>query len=302
MLIRPSTAFATTARLTPDPPELRGALFQQEPDGTVKILRTSGQTSPDGPPDIPIEALHQGEVFLSVNGIDQDWQGHQQQIKDWYHGGFSNGANWNRPVIGIHEGDRPGAADIGRVFKNTMLLKRLQAHLGTVEAVKQAAYNNDPSVKAIHDQVRQSLAAGRQVTLMAHSGGGSQVALALTLLSREGEGAWADEITSKVRVMGTAATATRGDFERAGVKDENLFLTSSQNDAVPAFYRTDTDLKNPISLLRGGVRGLSLYVKNKFQLGQWHEGHYIFSQNDRPGGNRIVDFLNGAPGGSYPIA
>ncbi len=137
---------------------------------------------------------------------------------------------------------------------------------------------------------------------MAHSGGGSQVALALTLLSQEEDGAWADRITEGVRVMGTAATATQGDFQRAGIKNENLFLTYSKNDAVPAFYRTDTSLKKPLSVLRGGVRGLSLYVKNRFQLGKWHEGHYIFAQNDVAGGNRIVDFLNGGPGGIYPTA
>ncbi len=146
MLIRPLAATNVPPRtmFKPDPVELHGALFQQNPDGAVRVLKHSGQTLPDGPPDIPQSALHQGEVFLSVNGIDQDWAGHHQQIKDWYHAGFPNGANWDRPVLGVHEGDRPGMADIGRVFRNTFLLKGLQAGLGTPEAVKRRPTKTTP--------------------------------------------------------------------------------------------------------------------------------------------------------------
>ena len=74
-----------------EPPELYGALFQQQRDGTVKVLRYSGQTSPGTRPDIGEDAAPDGEVFISVNGIDQSWADHRQQITDWYHGGFESG-------------------------------------------------------------------------------------------------------------------------------------------------------------------------------------------------------------------
>lgn len=282
-------------------PELRGALFQQNRDGTVRVLKYSGQTSPDSPPDIGPDAAVGGEVFLSVNGIDQDWAGHRQQIKDWYHGGFANGADWQRPIIGIHEGDRDGSADILRVLKNTFLLKSLQAGVLSPGTVRKLAYRNDPSVKTIHDQLRQSLAVGRKVTLMAHSGGGSQVALALSLLSEEKDGLWEEAIGRSVRVMCTAATCTHDDLARAGVRDENLFTTYSKQDSVPGFYRTPTDLRKPWSILRAGARGLYLRMREKVKPGPWHQGHYIFDRNTDSDGCRIVKFLEGAKGGVYPI-
>lgn len=284
-----------------EPPELRGALFQQEPDGTVKVLRYSGQTSPTSPPDIGDDAAVNGEVFISVNGIDQDWPSHRQQIKDWYHGGFATGADWNRPIIGIHEGDRDGAADIVRILKNTFILKSLESGVTGLEKTRKAAYRNDPSVKTIHDQLRQSLAVGRQVTLMAHSGGGSQVALALALLAQEGDGQWRDEIEDKVRVMGTAATCHRNDLRRSGVADENIFMTYSKKDPVPGFYQTPTSLKNPFSILRAGARGLGLLARGLIKPGPWHQGHYIFEHNMTSKGSRIVNFLEGGQGGTHRL-
>lgn len=307
MLIRPSFVVtppaATTRSVTPlgEPPELRGALFQQERDGSVKILKFSGQTSPSSPPDIGDDAAVGGEVFVSVNGIDQDWAGHRQQIKDWYHGGFANGADWQRPIIGIHEGDREGAADLTRVLKNTVLLKSLQAGFLSTGTVQKLAYRNDPAVKTIHDQLRQSLAVGRKVTLMAHSGGGSQVALALSLLAEEKDGLWEEAIGRDVRVMATAATCTRDDLLAAGLKNENIFTTYSKRDSVPGFYRTATDLRRPWTILRAGARGLYLRVREKMKPGPWHQGHYIFDQNTTAEGCRIVQFLEGGKGGVYPL-
>lgn len=309
MLIRPSVAPpasspAAASLVLPyaEPPELRGALFQQNRDGTVRLLRTSGQTSPTSPPDIGEDAAVGGEVFISINGIDQDWAGHVRQIKDWYHGGFANGANWQRPVIGIQEGDRDGAADIKRVLKNTFLLKGLQAGVLSTGTVRKLAYANDPSVKTIHDELRQSLAVGRKVTFMAHSGGGSQLALAMSLLAEEKDGLWEDAISRDVRVMCTAATCTRDDLRQAGVKDENIFTTYSKQDSVPGFYRTATDLRRPWTILRAGARGVYLRVREKFKPGPWHQGHYIFDQNTTSDGSRIVKFLEGGKGGVYPLA
>jgi hypothetical protein len=309
MLIRPSLPGSVHPKARPaavhgpqeEPPELYGALFQQETDGTVRVLRYSGETSPTSPPDIGEDAAGDGQVFLSVNGIDQDWVSHRQQITDWYHGGFAiSGAHLDRPIIGIHEGDRKGAADVLRILKNTLILKTFQGGMGSLETIREAAYANDPSVKTIHDQVRQSLAVGRQVTLMAHSGGGSQVALALTLLSEEG-GEWQQAISDRVRVMGTAATTTRQDLRRAGVEEDNIFLTYSKRDSVPGFYTTPTSMTRPFSILRAAGRGLFLRLRETLKPGPWHEGHYIFEHNMTERGSRIDAFLQGGGGGTYRI-
>ena len=147
MRIAPSTPSLVHPGVLLDPPKYNGAIFQQDSDGTVKILKLSGQTSPDGPPDIGPEAAPNDEVFISVNGIDQDWEEHHQQIKDWWQGGFPNGANFERPVIGIHQGNRPGLADQVRVFKNTMLLKTLQAGWSSAEKTQSPPIRTTPRSK-----------------------------------------------------------------------------------------------------------------------------------------------------------
>lgn len=296
----PQPSFALP-RVLLDPPKYNGALFQQNPDGQVKILKLSGETSPDGPPDIKDDGVVGGEVFLSVNGIDQDWEEHHQQIKDWWHGGFASGEDLKRPIIGIHEGNRPGLKDQFRIFKNTMLLKQLQGGFSSPEKIQKAAYKNDPSVKAVHDQLRQNLSVGRKITLMAHSGGGSQVALAMAILAKEDDGLWQSAISKDVRVLGTAATATRDDFRQAGVEDQNIFLTYSPRDPVPSFYTTPTSLRRPWTLARAAIRGLGVSFKTGFQAGPYHEGAYIFEKNLTPEGNRITRFAQGGPGGTYPL-
>lgn len=305
MRIAPSTPALAPSLVHPgvllDPPKYNGALFQQAPDGEVKILRLSGETSPDGPPDIGTDGAVNDEVFISVNGIDQDWEEHHQQIKNWWHGGFSDGADLKRPVTGIHQGNRPGLADQVRVFKNTMLLKTLQAGWCSTEKIQKSAYKSDPAVKTIHDQLRQNLAVGRNITMMAHSGGGSQVALALAILSREDDGLWAEAISKNVRVLGTAATATRDDFQQSGVQDKNIFLTYSLRDPVPSFYRNPTSFKKPWTMVQATLQGLAVSVSTGFRAGPHHEGQYIFEQNMTPDGNRIAKFVEGGPGGTYQL-
>lgn len=301
MRIAPSSPGLALPRVLLDPPKYNGALFQQNPDGKVEILKLSGQTSPEGPPDIGGDAAPNNEVFISVNGIDQDWEEHHQQIKNWWHGGFPNGADLGQPIVGIHEGNRSGLSDQVRVFKNTLLLKKLQAGWSSAEKIQKAAYKNDPSIKTIHDQLRQNLAVGRKLTLMAHSGGGSQVALAMSILAKEDDGLWAEAIGKNVRVLGTAATATRDDFRQAGVEDQNIFLTYSLRDPVPSFYRTPTSLRKPWTIAQAAARGLAVSVRTGFQAGPYHEGQYIFDKNMTPRGNRITKFVEGGPGGTYQL-
>ena len=123
----------------------------------------------------------------------------------------------------------------------------------------------------------------------------------MAILAKAEDGAWAEAISEKVRVLGTAATATRDDFRQAGVQDENIFLTYSLRDPVPSFYRTPTSLKKPSSIARAAARGLAVSARTGFQAGPYHEGQYIFGQNMTPEGSRIVKFVEGGPGGTYQL-
>ncbi len=289
-------------RLTEEPPELRGVLFQQDRDGTVTLLRRSGETDPTGPPDIPRDAAVDGEVFISVDGIGQDWTRHREQIRDLFHGGLPSGSNLQRPVIGIHEGEgKDGISDGLRIVKNTLILKSLQAGILSASKAKRLAYRNDPAVKTIYDQLRQSLEVGRHVTFMAHSGGGAQVALAMSMLALEENGRFEDAIGTKVRVLATAPAASERDFLAAGVASENLYLTGSGKDPVHRFYRRHMDFRRPpsvVSAVADGLVGSARFLLNK---GPYHSGEYIFEQNQTHNGSHIAEFLHGGPGEYRPI-
>ena len=284
--------------LQEEPPELRGLLFQQERNGDVRVLKYSGQTNPDGPPDIPEDAAIDDEVFISVDGIGQDWDRHRSQIQDWFHGGADYGTELRRPIIGIHEGEgKSGLHDGLRIVKNTLLNKGLQSGWMSPERVRELAYKNDPSVKTIHDQLRQSLQVGRQVTFMAHSGGAAQVALAMSLLATDNDRDWSSELAEKVRVLGTAPAAHRKDFEWAGVKPENIMITGSKKDPVYRFFSNYLEPLKPWSVLPFLYNGVKTSLKFLAKPGPYHQGEYIFSRNKSERGvHAIGEFLDGGPG------
>lgn len=289
-------------RLAEEPPELRGVLFQQDHDGTVTLLKRSGETDPNGPPDIPPDAAVDGEVFISVDGIGQDWTRHREQIRDLFHGGLPVGVDLQRPVIGIHEGEgKNGISDGLRIVKDTLILKSLQAGILSPARAKNSAYRNDPAVKTVYDQLRQSLEVGRQVTFMVHSGGGAQVALAMSILALEEGERFGDAIGDSVRVLATAPAATEQDFLNAGVERENLFLTGSGRDPVHRFYRQHTDFRQPISLLAALADGLVGTGRFVMDRGPHHSTEYIFENNRTPNGSHIERFLDGGPGGYFPV-
>lgn len=289
-----------TYKFNEEPPDMKGLLFQQEQDGSVQILARSGETDPDSSPDIPDSALHGDQVFISVDGIGQDWSRHREQIRDWFQGNADYGVDLGGTVIGIHEGEGKNALSDGwRIVKNTALLKALQDGVGDVDKLRDAAYANDPSVKTIHDQLAQSLKVGRKITFMAHSGGASQVALALSLFSQ------ADSqrqlIEENVRVLGTAPAASSKDFVLAGVRDENVLVTGSKRDPVFQIFKNFWRPRRPWTLLP--VVGQALWTGAKFVLksGPFHQGEYIFEQNRTANSHRIGEFLEGGTGGQNPL-
>lgn len=302
MQIRPSTDRPRQVfTLEQEPPNLRGLLFQQSTDGQVEVLAYSGETEPDSEPDIPEAAVGEQGVYISVDGIGQDWNRHREQIRDWFHGGADYGVKLPTPIIGIHEGEgKNGLSDGLRILRNTALLKGLQSGLVGVKKTRAAAYRNDPSVKAIFDQLKQSLRVGRQVNFMAHSGGAAQVALALALLAEEGE-SWRNSVAHNVRVLGTAPAASRQDFLWAGVKNEDIHITGSERDPVYRFFKNHIDLTKPTSLLRFVGDGLAATWDFLRSPGPYHSGEYIFAGNQVAERHLIADFLNGGAGGSRPL-
>lgn len=286
-----------------EPPELRGVVFEQYQDGQSRILRYSGETTPGGP-DIPADAVVNDEVLIYVDGIGQNLAEQQRQIRAVLHGGQGTAADLDRPVIGVHEGAGESCVhDAARIGRNIGLTKALQTGLFSTAWIEKVAYRNDPSIKAVKDLVRQSLAAGVQVTLMAHSGGAAQTALALSLLAREESGRFALDIQDKVRVLSIAGASSPRDFTEAGIKPENLLYTGSRRDGVYRIFRNHVHPlawhKNLPFLFDAAFAGLG-YLRE--DAGVYHSPDYIFHQHQLGSRHRLEDFLLGGPGGSYELA
>lgn len=280
-----------------EPPELKGAVFRQNADGSTEMLKLSGETTPDGP-DLPVDTIVDNEVLIYVDGIGQRIQEQQRQIRAVLHGASRSGG-LERPVIGVHEGAGPSTmTDIARIGRNITFTKALQWGIFSNDWVKRAAFNNDPAVQTVYNLVRQSLEAGVQVALMTHSGGGAETALALTLLSQEG---YRDQIADSVRVLSTASAASQRDFLDSGVKSQNLYYTGSLRDAVYRGFRHDIHESkwwtNLPTALDAGVGAL----KARGNMGIFHSVDYIFHHHETDQGNRLEDFLRGGPGEKHEL-
>lgn len=284
-----------------EPPELRGAVFVQSPDGSKQMLRHSGETTPEGP-DIPAHAVVDKEVLIYVDGIGQPIEEQYRQIAALLHGGQEVGANLDRPVIGVHEGSgKTGRDDVVRIGKNVGMTKALQSGLAPTSWVEKAAYKNDPSIKAVKDLLQQTLDAGLKVTMMAHSGGSAQAALALSLLSREQGGRFAPKIQENVRVLSLAGAASPQDYEKSGVAPKNLLYTGSRRDDV---YRTFHNHIHPLAWHRNIpflFGGLSVLLGIGIDRST-HAPDYIFAQHQGKDQNRLESFLSGSPGGRHELA
>ncbi len=292
-----------------EPANLKGVVFLQNSDQSMRVLKFSGQTRPDvgagEPSDIPAEAVRFNRVVISVDGINQEWGEHQRQIYRFLHNGGppgGAGADVAQPVIGIHQGaGKSNVADIVRIAKDLSLLKGLQARvIPTAWALEKVAVV-DPAVKSLHDTVKQALHDGRDVQIVNHSGGGQETALALTLLKKEG---FENEIRDKVRVLAMAPACSVRDLEMAGVKSENIYYTASQNDPVWRIFHHHVEtnpLKMPLNLLPI-YEGIKFLVTMRREHLAVHSPDYIFRNNVQPDGKqRIQEFLTGSPGGTYVL-
>jgi hypothetical protein len=293
-----------------EPGELMGVVYEQYADGSTRVLAAPGTTTPDLPPDgpnIPNDAVVNNRVVIYADGIHQRISTQQDQIHRLLQADPhdpKDGVNVGQPVIGVHEAVGKSALDDGtRIAADLAYTKAVQGRYMPLAWVRKAAYRADPTVKSVHDEIRQSLEAGRDVLLCMHSGGGAISALALNLLAHENHGKWKNAIRDHVRVLALSTAAAARDFELAGVKPENLYYTGSRQDPVHNimhhFIHPYNFLGNFPFIGTAIADGLKAAMDPKF--GPYHSPDYILWANARGGHSRIQDFIDGAPGGNYVL-
>lgn len=291
-----------------EPHQLHGLVYESFLDGHTVNLKTATQTSEDipaGGPDIPRDAVKDNRVVIFVDGIHQDIDTQKDQIHRLFQAPRNDpkhGAACEQPVIGIHEAAGINAgADGTRIAIDLAWLKALQGRYLPTAWVHKACFQSDAAVRSVHNEIKQSLEAGRDVQIALHSGGGAETALALTLLSKENGGQWKPEISKHVRVLAMAPACSRKDFELAGVKPDNIYYTASRNDPV---YRFSKDFVPPTNQGLLALRAARVGVQLLFDRSTipYHAPDYIFWRNLQPDGTqRIQAYLDGGPGGDYEL-
>lgn len=288
----------------PEPSSLHGIVFSRYPQGRYHILKFPNETKPDIPPiDIPQDAVKDGRVVISVNGIGQELGHHLGDIRRFLQASSArdHGANVGQPVIGVHEGvHKKKALDVIRIGADIGYMKLVQSRALPLRWLSKLVYRIDPTVKAVHDEVRQSLQAGRDVQLVVHSGGGAEAALALNILAREDKGRYRQDIADKVRVLALAPATSRKDFEKAGVQRDNILVTGSSRDPVYEFGRRYIEPALTATFLPALVAMGMTWAKHG--PSPTHSLDYLFSANAAGGQNRLQRFLDGGPGGDYRLA
>jgi hypothetical protein len=285
--------------VAPEPAVLQGQVYTHDPDGTTHALAMSGETRPTaGPagPDIPASAVRNNRVVIYVDGIRYMRSSQQADIGKLLQstGDDASLAHVDQPVVGIHEGVGQGLlSDPLRIVSDFVFLKAIQGGNSTAGQIA-AIYANDPAVKSLHDEVRQSLEAGRDVLLAAHSGGGTETALALTLLSQEEDGRFAAAVGDHVRVLQIAPAASLQDFQWAGVRPENIYYTDSRSDPAYGAFHVFVPPDDAAQMV---TNALSALVDVKPSALERHSPYYIFAHNRADGESSIQQFIDGAPNG-----
>jgi hypothetical protein len=289
-----------------EPRALHGLVFEQYADGRVVELKHAEETTPDVPPggpDIPADAVHNSRVVIYVDGIHELISTQHDNIHRLLQAPRNDpkhGASVDQPVIGIHEATGLNAGTDGtRIAIDLAWLKALQGKYLPTSWVRKACFRSDPPIRSVHNEIKQSLEAGREVQIALHSGGGPETAVALTLLAREDGGKWKNAIRNHVRILAMAPACSNKDFELAGVKSENIYYTASEHDPVYRFAHKYVAPKNQVLLAARAARVGAELLFNRESI-PYHAPDYIFWRNVQPDGKqRIQAFLDGGPGGEH---
>lgn len=291
-----------------EPTALHGLVYQRYEDGHVTVLKHAWETTPGVPcsgPDIPSDAVRNNRVFIYVDGIHQSLADQQDQMHRLFQAPRDNpkhGAAIDQPAIGIHEAAGINAGlDGARIAADLTWLKALQGGYLPTSWIEKGAFRTDAAVRSVHNEVRQSLEAGRDVQIALHSGGGAETALALTLLAKEGGGRWKNAIAEHVRVLALSPAAAVKDFELAGVKADNIYYTASTKDPL---YRLAHKYVAPWQMPLLAVRAVSVGISLLFNhdVLPYHSHDYIFWRNMQPNGEQpIQTYLDGGRGGEHVV-
>ncbi|NDD29444.1 MAG: hypothetical protein EB084_14380 [Proteobacteria bacterium] len=295
----------------PEDANLFGRVHVRYPDGRSKVLAHRGETRPDAtsPDDasIPEEAVVNNRVVLFVDGIQETLPGQTRCMGRLFQSPAEldyRGVDVGQAVVGVHEGvGKSRAADLKRIVGDIFLLKGLQTPFLRAEHAAALVATRDPAVKALHDEVRQSLELGRDVLIACHSGGGAETALALTILAKEDHGRFRKDIREHVRVLSLSGAVSPRDYEIAGVKHANIHYTASVNDPLYLFAKNYLHPLNPIADIPVLVNGIhALYRVATGQGLPCHSADYIFAHSRHDDGfEPIQAFVDGAKGGVFPL-
>ena len=290
---------------------MRGVVYARYPSGRVDFVAWSGETRPDvgadGQSIIPADTTANNRVVMFVDGIRESITQQMDSVRDLLQAPEipdDYGTNVRQPVIGVHQGVGAGlASDIKRVVGDFSLLKAVQAHFLSPARCASVVTHWDPGVKAVHDLVRQSLEVGRDVTIGAFSGGGTQVALALTMLGREDGGRFHEAVSAHVRVLALTPGASVRDFEEAGVKRENLEYVAGKDDPVYQLCHTYVGAGAGLGNLVGAARGaVALTRLARNPACPQHDMYFLFEHSVQPDGREpIQSFVDGGAGEDHIV-
>lgn len=261
-------------KVRPEPRRLCGAVYLQHPDGRVENRRRL---------EVPAEAVVDNRAVIYLDGIHQSIGEQQRQIRELFSG-------MNRPILGIHEGSGTTILhDSHRQARNLLALKSIQTGTLGSDTLRSRIFRNDPAVKAVYNVLRQGLEAGTQLTLVTHSGGGIEAALALAMLQEKG---YRGPIEQQVRVLSLASGVAPEDFTGAGVRTENLYYTGSKADLAFQLARNFLPVAVPGAL--GGALSWALERPSEEVLA--HSPDYLFQAN---GQAELESFMQGKTPGKF---
>lgn len=258
----------------PEGRKLRGAIYVQTPEGDIEHKRERS---------VPPEAIRDNRVVIYLDGIHQSIGEQQRQIRELMSG-------MGRPIVGVHEGSGQTILhDSHRQARNLLALKTIQSGAMTAEELRSRIFGNDPAVKSAFNLLKSGMDAGTDITLVTHSGGGIEGALALAMLHERGYG---PEISQRLRVLSLASGVAPDDFTKMGVKPENLYYTGSKADLAFQLARNFLPVAIPGAL--GGA--LSWAVERPHEEVLAHSPDYLFQAN---GQAELESFMTGKTPGKF---
>ncbi|HEY4002026.1 MAG TPA: hypothetical protein VGO93_24340 [Candidatus Xenobia bacterium] len=280
--------------LPEEAPPQHGELYQLQPtgaDGTWKVLKSAGQTSPNGQ-DIPADAVVNNRVVIGVEGINSDPSYYTNAFTHLMEHAGPGTTNLGQPILMVHEGiDKNLGQSLVRMGADYLAMKAIEGgHTPSVEGI----FKRDPAVQTTYNMLKQSLDQGHQVLVLAHSGGGMISALTLNLLSRAEGGKYQPLIHQNVRTFSMAGAGAPQDYVDAGQKPENVLYVGDHRDAVAIFGDDYVDPHHPLQ----GIETLARRVHEggiDFSLGAVHDVNNIFPESQA----QVLSFLAGGPGGSH---